>query len=228
MCGRYALFSRPHAVALQFGLAHEPEFEARYNIPPGSPILVVRAEASHARSALSLQWGLVPAWAGADAIGHPLVNARAEHIGEKPAFRAAFRHRRCIVPANGFFEWKTTEHRKQAYYVRPRDDSLFGIAGIYEYREASGIRIGSCALITTQANRLMASLHERMPAILRVEDYAHWLDPDHPEPDALLGALRPLPSNRMTFHAVPARVNDTKHDDAALIAPAGTAPDELF
>lgn len=230
MCGRYALHSHPHVIALQFGLAHEPEYAPSYNIAPGTPILVVRGEATHARSAAMLQWGLIPAWAKEPSIGQHMINARAEHVAEKPAFRAAFRRRRCIVPADGFYEWKAIGGRKQPYYVRPRASELFGLAGLYEYwRDPEGL-IGSCTLITTRANASMAPIHDRMPAILGVEDYAHWLDPDHPDPASLLQALRPIPVGKMMAYPVSTRVNSVKNDDSRLLDPIDpvASDDELF
>lgn len=228
MCDRYALHSHPHAVALQFGLAHEPDYAPRYNVAPGAPVFVVRGEASHARSGALLHWGLIPAWAKERSIGRHLTKAQAEHVAEKPAFRSAFRSRRCIVPADGFYEWHAAGGRRQAYYVRPREHALFGLAGLYEHWQGPAGVIASCALITTRANALLAPIHERMPAILRIEDYAHWLDPDHPEPLSLLGALRPAPAESMLAYPVGPRVNDANNDDAGLIEPAAAADGELF
>lgn len=231
MCGRYALHSHPHVVALQFGLAHEPAFSPRYNISPGTPALVVRADATHARRAALLQWGLIPSWAKEPSIGHHLINARAEHVADKPAFRSAFRHRRCIVPANGFYEWKATGGHRQPYYVRPLEQELFGLAGLFEHWQGPTGLVGTCTIITTQANSMMAPIHDRMPAILSIEDYAHWLDPDHPDPSSLLRALRPHACAKMLAYPVNPRVNSVKHDDARLVEPctAGSSNgDELF
>jgi len=211
-------------VELQFGLAHAPAFDPRYNIAPGTPILAVRADASHARSGSFLDWGLIPSWAKDPAIGHRLINARAEQVAEKPAFRSAFRRRRCIIPADGFYEWQATGGRKQPYYIRPRENELFGFAGLYEHWKGPDGVVGSCTVITTAANALMRPLHDRMPAILEVGDYAHWLDPDNPDPDALVAMLRPAASERMTAHPVSLRVNSVRNDDADLIAEGGRGP----
>lgn len=231
MCGRYALHSHPHVVALQFGLAHEPEYAPRYNIAPGTPVLAICGDATQARRAALLHWGLIPSWAKDASIGHHMINARAEHVAEKPAFRSAFRRRRCIIPADGFYEWRGSAGRKQPYYVRSREHGLFGLAGLYEHWRGPNGPVASCTIITTAANALMAPLHDRMPAILDVADYAHWLDPNHPEPTALLPALRPAPVEKMTAYAVGLRVNSVKNDDARLIEPAPATPtteDELF
>ena len=219
MCGRFSLYSNPHVVGLQFGLAHTPEFSPRYNVAPGTPILAVRADDRHARQGVLLQWGLIPSWAKDPSIGHRMINARAEHIAEKPAFRSALRRRRCIIPADGFYEWQAAGSRKQPYYVRSREHELFGFAGLYEFWKGPEGLIGSCTVITTEANALMRPLHDRMPVILDAGDYAHWLDPDNPDPEALVAVLRPAPAERMVAHPVSVRVNSVRNDDADLIEP---------
>jgi putative SOS response-associated peptidase YedK len=219
MCGRFSLHSNPHVVGLQFGLTHVPEYVARYNVAPGKPILAVRADERHGRIGVLLRWGLVPSWAKDPSIGHRMINARAEHIAEKPAFRSALRRRRCIVPADGFYEWRAAGARKQPYYVRPREQELFGFAGLYEYWKGPEGVVGSCTVITTEANALMRPLHDRMPAILDAADYAHWLDGDHPDPEALVAVLRPAPAERMIAYPVGLQVNNVRNDDPSLIEP---------
>jgi putative SOS response-associated peptidase YedK len=226
MCGRYALHSNPHVVALQFGLAHPPQIEARYNIAPGTPVLAVLADASHARNGVLLNWGLIPSWAKDPTIGNRLINARAETLAEKPSFRAAFRRRRCIVPANGYYEWMPTGGRKQPYFIRPNGDELFGFAGLYEHWKGSDGPVDSCTIITTDANELTRTIHARMPVILPVEAYAHWLDADNPDPTALTSLLRPAPSDRMTAYPVSLRVNNVKNEGPTLIATE--APQQLI
>lgn len=195
MCGRYALHANPEVVRLQFGLAAVPEFAPRYNVCPGTPILAVRG--APARAAL-LAWGGKPP------------NARGETLAEKPMFAAAFRGFRCLVPASGFYEWKSVSGRKQPYYVSPRENPLFGLAGIVVLWKGER----SIALITTAPNELMRGIHERMPVILAKEDYAAWLDPANGDASAF---LRPYPAERMRAHPVSPRVNRPEHDDAALI-----------
>jgi putative SOS response-associated peptidase YedK len=219
MCGRYSLHSNPHVVALQFGLHHPPEYEARYNVAPGTPVLAVRADSSHARSGTWLRWGLIPAWAKDPGIGNRLINARAETVIDKPSFRTAFQRRRCIIPANGYYEWTPAGGRKQPYYIRPRDDELFGFAGLYERWNGADRPVESCTIITTDANALTRPLHARMPVILPVEAYAHWLDPENPDLDALAALLKPAPDERMQVYPVGMRVNNVKNDDSALIEP---------
>ncbi|HZM36133.1 MAG TPA: SOS response-associated peptidase [Burkholderiales bacterium] len=191
MCGRYALHASPEVVRLQFGLASVPDFAPRYNVCPGTDILAVRAA-----GARLLPWGRI-------------ANARAETLAEKPIFAGAFRRFRCLVPASGFYEWKSAAGRKQPYYVRPADAPLFGLAGIVLLWRGER----SVSLITTTPNELMRSIHDRMPVIVTPEDYADWLGPGL---DAS-GMLRSYPADRMTAHAVSARVNRPEQDDAALI-----------
>jgi putative SOS response-associated peptidase YedK len=219
MCGRYSLHASPGVIALQFGLGQPVGFTPRYNIPPGTEVLAVHVGPRDTRAGELLRWGLIPSWAKDPSIGNRMNNARAETITEKPSFRSAFRRRRCILPANGFFEWKTVAGRKQPYYIRPRGDELFGFAALYEHWDGPAGRINSCAVITTAPNELMREIHDRMPVILPVEAYAHWLDPVSPDPGALLNLLVPCPAEKMTAFAVDPRVNNVRNEDAALIEP---------
>jgi putative SOS response-associated peptidase YedK len=231
MCGRFALHSNPHVVGLQFGLAVVPAYLPRYNVAPGTPILAIRADDRQARTAIFLRWGLIPSWSRDPAIGYRLINARAEQLAAKPAFRNALRRRRCLIPADGFFEWQPAGGRKQPYFVRPREDELFAFAGLYEFWQGPEGTVASCSVITTEANALMRPLHDRMPAILTPADYAHWLDPDHPDLDSLAAVLRPADPARMQAYPVPLAVNNVRNDDASLIEPAGESqpqPDRLL
>ena len=219
MCGRYSLHSNPHVVALQFGLAHAPEYEARYNVAPGTPVLAVRTDSNRARVGRLLHWGLIPSWAKEPGIGNRLINARAETVIEKPSFRTAFQRRRCIIPADGYYEWASVGGRKQPYYVRARGDELFGFAGLYDRWSGAGggKPIDSCTIVTTEANPLTRPVHARMPVILPVEAYAHWLDPDNSDLDALAALLKPAPDDRMSIHPVSLRVNNVRNEGPVLI-----------
>jgi putative SOS response-associated peptidase YedK len=219
MCGRYALHAHPEVVALQFGLDAAPELEAHYNICPGTGIIAVRTGERSGRRAQLHRWGLIPAWAKDPAIGNKLANARAESIGERPAFREAFRLRRCLVPASGFYEWQSVAGRKQPYYLSPADGALFGLAGIAEEWQGPQQSLRSVALITTAPNELMRGIHDRMPVIVAPEHYGAWLDPAQRDPRALRPLLRAYPAERMRAHPVSARVNTPRHDDAQLIEP---------
>ena len=168
MCGRFALFTSPEALARLFGVAEAPALEPRYNIAPTQNIAAVRiAPEGKAREWALLRWGLVPFWAADPRIGSRLINARSETAAEKPAFRHAFRLRRCLVPADGFYEWQRLARERRPYFIRLRERETFAIAGLWEeWRGPEGVAIASCTLLTTEANALMRPLHDRMPAIL--------------------------------------------------------------
>lgn len=175
MCGRYALTSPPAVLAERFHLLWTPEFEPHYNIAPSQTIPVVR-ETGQGREMALLRWGLIPSWAKEASIGMKLVNARGETLADKPAFRSAYRQRRCLIPADAFYEWKAIAGRKQPYCIRMRDGGPFGMAGLWErWKAPDGQTVESCAIVTVDANALIAELHERMPLILAPDDYDAWL-----------------------------------------------------
>jgi putative SOS response-associated peptidase YedK len=210
MCGRYALHSHPDVLALQFKLASAPETQARYNIHPSNDILIVRQDARRGRQWDRYRWGLVPGWAKDPGIGNRLANARGETIAERPAFKAAFRQWRCLVPANGFYEWETTRRGKQPYYIRPTGDELFGLAGITELWND----LRTVCLITINANELMRGIHDRMPVIVPLQDYDAWLDPRN---HAAGQFIRPYPAHLMRTHPVGKAVSDPANEGAGLI-----------
>jgi len=220
MCGRYALHANPEVVALQFGLEGSPEFRLSYNVRPGNEVLVVQRKREIKRAAALCRWGLIPYWAKSASIGNKLANARAEGIEEKPAFRDAFQWR-CLVPASGYYEWRSAAGRKQPWYMQPVDAPLFGLAGITALW--NGLR--TVALITTLPNALTETIHERMPLIIAPEDYAAWLDPANAGAKAL---LRPYPAARMRSHPVSERVNSPDEDDAELAAQAAPRQRDLL
>lgn len=218
MCGRYELHAHPAAIALAFGLEHPPQLRARYNIAPTQDVPVVRLSPAGAREIVQVRWGLVPRWAKDPSIGQRMINARGETVASKPAFRNAFRRHRCLVPANGFYEWMAgSDGRKQPLWIGMRDGGLFGFAGLLErWLDPDGHPLDSCTILTTQANALIARLHDRMPVIVAPDDYARWLDPDDPAPSEL---VKPYDPARMRFHPVSTRVNSVRHDDASCIEP---------
>ena len=222
MCGRFALHANPDVIALQFGLGMVPDVKARYNIPPSSNILIVREDREKGRIADKYKWGLIPGWAKDPSIGNKLANARGETVAEKPSFRAAFKRWRCLVPASGFYEWKTVAGKKYPYYIRPAGDELFSFAGITELWKGPEGPVHTVSLITTGTglNEVMREIHDRMPFIVPVEDYAAWLDPTNVDVEALKGLIRSYPAGRMRAHPVSTRVNAPKNDDGELIAPA--------
>jgi putative SOS response-associated peptidase YedK len=215
MCGRYALHASPEVVALQFGLS-QIEFQPSYNIRPGTDISVVRENRDGERVAARHRWGLVPHWAKDPAIGGKLANARGETIAERPAFRDAFRSRRVLVPASGFYEWHSARGRKSPWYLRPLDAPLFALAGVASYWKG----LYSVSLITTGPNEVMRPIHDRMPVLISPADYAAWLD--RKRQADLMGFIKPYPADRMAAHAVSPRVNRPENDDPALIEPVPT------
>jgi putative SOS response-associated peptidase YedK len=218
MCGRFTLRAPASVVAEQFALFEVPPFAPRFNIAPSQPVPVVRL--ARGRELVWLRWGLIPAWAKDPAIGNRLINARAETVAEKPAFRAALRRRRCLVAADGFYEWQRTGKRKQPYFIRLRDDRPFAFAGLWESWEApDSSQIESCTLLTTEPNELMRPIHDRMPVILPADGYRVWLDPAMEKPERLLPLFRPYPAEEMTAEPVSTFVNSPAHEGPECIAP---------
>lgn len=203
MCGRFALHAHPDVIKLQFGLVALPAFEARYNIAPTLPVLIVRQD-----GAATVRWGLVPHWAKDASMGARMNNARAETVAEKPAFRDAYRRRRCLIPASGFYEWKSEFGLRQPYYIHPAQDEPFAFAGLWEqWRE-----LQTCTVITTNANAKMAAVHDRMPVIVARDDYAAWLAGKE-------GLLVPCPDSGIAIRRVSRAVNNARNDFPELIEP---------
>jgi putative SOS response-associated peptidase YedK len=227
MCGRFTLRAPASVIAEQFALFEMPPFTPSFNIAPTQPVAAVRAardQPDHGRELVWLHWGLIPSWAKDRKIGNRMINARSETAAEKPAFRAALKRRRCLVVADGFYEWKRTGRRKQPYFIRMHDDRPFAFAGLWEHWEGDeNSYVESCALLTTEPNDLMEPIHNRMPVILSPEHYDQWLDPSEQSGDTLTPLLRPFPSNEMVAYAVSTHVNSPTNDDPTCIQRA-----ELF
>lgn len=218
MCGRYSLATPMSRVADVFEAEAGPELAPRYNVAPTQEAPVVRAAKGVRRIELR-RWGLVPAWADDPRIGSRCINARAETVAAKPAFRDAFRRGRCLVPADGFYEWQALERRKQPFHVRRGDGGVFAMAGLAErWHRGAPDEIASFAIVTTDANATMAPIHARMPVILAPEDWAAWLDPETP-PARLRALLRPAPESALEAVPVSTAVNDPKHDDPRCVQP---------
>jgi putative SOS response-associated peptidase YedK len=200
-------------------LADTPLFDARYNIAPTQPVAVVRAT-SAGRELAWLRWGLIPSWATDPAIGNKLINARAETVSEKPSFRSAFKQRRCLIPASGFYEWqKVSAGRKQPHFIRPRDGGLFSFAGLWErWNDPQGEMIETFTILTTGANDVMRPLHERMPVIIDPAADALWLDPGT-EAVTLHSLLMPYPGERMEAFPINPWVSDPKHEGPRCLEP---------
>jgi len=181
---------------------------------------VARNTPEGGRELAALKWGLVPAWSDEPKTEYSTINARAETVAQKPAFRSAFRHRRCLIATDGFYEWHPQpDGHKQPYFISLKDHAPFAFAGIWEHWERDGKTLDSCSIIITAANSLMQPIHERMPVILPPERYDHWMDPSVSEPETLLPLLTPYPAERMTMHKVKTTVNSPRNEGPDLIEP---------
>jgi putative SOS response-associated peptidase YedK len=219
MCGRFNLRTNPRAVATLFGLPTVPELAPRYNIAPSQPVAVVGLKpGGQARGLAMMKWGLVPRWAKSDDGPKP-INARAESLLQRPTFRDSFRQRRCLVPASGFYEWQKTGGRKQPFHIRRRDGAPLAFAGLWDRWEGPDGPLLTCCIVTTAANDLVKTLHDRMPAIIGSEDYGHWLDPAA-RPDELLPLLHPCPGDVLEAVPVGAAVNNPRNDGPECLEPA--------
>jgi putative SOS response-associated peptidase YedK len=221
MCGRFTLRQSRQEIARAFVLLAAADHEPRYNIAPSQMIAAVRAAtsagAASERELVHLHWGLIPRWADDPAIGNRLINARAETIDTKPAFREAFRQRRCLVVADGFFEWQKEARRKQPFHIRLGGQQLFALAGVWERWQQADRAIESCAIITTTANRLVGRLHDRMPVILDPADYDLWLDPAVGEVERLKPLLRPCADDLLEMVPVHPRMNSPAREGAECV-----------
>jgi putative SOS response-associated peptidase YedK len=222
MCGRYVLKRKDlEALMAQLGVKDPREFVSRYNIAPTTVVPAIRIrQHTGDREAVGLQWGLVPFWSKDATAGARLANARAEGIAAKPSFRAAFRHRRCLVPASGFYEWQTVGKQKFPWYFQLRDESPLILAGLWEHwRGADGVELETCSLITTTANSVVGALHDRMPVVLRGTAIETWLDPATEDPTRLEPLLAPLPGELMQATPVSPRMNNVRHESPDCIDP---------
>ena len=214
MCGRYVLASPGEVIAGHFGLSAVPVYPPRYNIAPTMAALVVRETPAGEREAAMLRWGLIPSWAKDPAIGSRMFNARAEGLPDRPAFRAAFRRRRCLVPADGFYEWHPVAGgRKQPYFIRLASGAPLALAGLWEeWRGPQGDAIATFTVVTTAANEALRALHDRMPVVVAPADHDEWLS--SPNPSALLAPWAGAP---FELRPVGARVNSARNDSPDLL-----------
>jgi len=220
MCGRFSLGATIRVGQL-FNLPDWPDVSPRYNIAPSQdvPAVVHLRETAH-RQFRPLRWGLVPSWSKDRTIGARLINARAETVVTRPAFRGLLRERRCLVLADGFYEWQQQDRRKQPWYVRMRDGRPFAFAGLWDrWHSAADDQLETCTIVTTEPNALVSGLHNRMPVILSPTDYDLWLDPGFQEVERLTAVLRPYPPDDMTAYPVSTRVNNAAYDDPECVAP---------
>ena len=217
MCGRFVLFSDLKHIQLAFDLADtDVKLEPSYNIAPTHQVATVVQRAG-SKSLELMRWGLIPAWAKDDKIGAKLINARAETVAEKPSFNRALVKRRCLVVADGFYEWRKEGTRKTPMFIRLKSGELLGFAGLYEtWQSPAGETLTSCAIITTAANELMQSIHERMPAILSKRDQRAWLDPANQDVSKLVALLKPSPAELQAYEVAPL-VNSSRNNSAECI-----------
>jgi putative SOS response-associated peptidase YedK len=226
MCCRFLLLQQHYRdILARLGIAAPAEFLSRYNIAPGSDIPVVRTKPHTTKNEITaLRWGLVPSWSKSDD-GTQLVNARAETLAAKPSFRDAFRSRRCIIPASGFYEWENLGRAKKPWLFRRRDEQPFGLAGLWEsWRGPDGALLETCAVITTEPNDLMRPIHHRMPVMLAPEEFEPWLDARTTESEKLLPLLRTPLSAAMSALAVSSHVSNVRHEGPECLAPAVADP----
>lgn len=219
MCGRYTLRTPPAELAEFFGLFREPDVRPRYNIAPTQSVLAIRFdENATPREPVLLRWGLIPSWADDAKIGSRMINARADTVATKPAFRAAFKRRRCLVAADGYYEWKQLDDGKQPYLIGRTAGGPMAFAGLWESWTKGEEPIESCTIITTDANEAIGAIHDRMPVILPPEEYDRWLDPQS-DAQELGGLLAPYPLDDLAARPVSRTVNNPRNDSAACIEP---------
>lgn len=223
MCGRFTLAIDAARLAEHFALPEVPDLRPRYNIAPTQTVPVVRA-AEHepgtggGRRLDGMRWGLVPSWADDPKIGNRLINARSETAASKPAFRSAFRRRRCLVPADGFFEWRAERGTKQPYWIHREDGAPFAMAGLWEiWNEPDGGELRTFTILTTEPNELVARLHDRMPVLLQPADYGRWLDVSLDLESGLAELFAPYPAELLAAHRVDRKVNSPANDSPDCI-----------
>ena len=220
MCGRYTSHLPPDAIRRAFQVQQMPNFPPSWNVAPTQSVPVVRLNQEQSRELVLMRWGLIPYWSKDRKLAYKLINARAESVETSASFREAFRRRHCLVVADGFYEWKTIEGKKQPYHFRLKSGEPFGFAGLWEtwYDRGSEERIESCTIVTTDANELVAPIHNRMPVILGPEQFEGWLDPA-----GGTDLLTPCPGDWLECFPVDPRVGNVKHNDADLIARLNSA-----
>ena len=217
MCGRFAFFSPREAVTELFGVDAPLEFQPRYNITPSQHVVAIRSDDEGRPALVMLRWGLIPSWAKDAKIGQRLINARAETVHEKPSFRAAFKRRRCVILADGFYEWRKTTDGKQPYFIAAKDRAPFAMAGLWERWSRQGEPVETCTIITMAANPVMQPLHARMPVILPTPDALDWVSPEERDVSELRKEIAAGANPDLTYWTVSRDVNNPRNDAADLI-----------
>ena len=222
MCSRYSLTSPAEAVRSYFAVGGSDSFPPRYNIAPTQPVPIVREALAGGRELVLVRWGLIPGWVKDPREFTTLINARAESVVEKPSFRAAMRYRRCLVPADGFYEWTGGAGRKQPHLIRPKAGGPMALAGLWEHWQGSdGSEIETMAIVTTAANGTVGAIHDRMPVILPPERFEAWLNVRDVAAKEAAGFLRPAPNDLLELFAVNKALGNSRHDGPELQRPAG-------
>ncbi len=223
MCGRYSITTPVEAMRLAFDFEGSPNLAPRYNVAPTQSVPVVRAAEPGGRVLVTMHWGLVPHWAKERTMAAKMINAQAESVARKPAYRQAFARRRCLVPADGFYEWMAQEGGKQPYRIARADGAVFAFAGLWErWQEPGAGVLESCTIVTTMASPELRPIHARMPVILAPEAYAPWLEADAKrDADRLAALMAPRPTPELTATRVSTRVNNVRNDDPDCLTPLG-------
>ena len=220
MCSRYSLTSPPEAVRAYFGYSDTPNFPARFNVAPTQAIAVVALDREGVRRFRLMRWGLLPPFVEDPKQFPTLINARSEEALEKPSFRHAMRFRRCLVPADGFYEWTGPKGKRRPFLLRPREARQIAFAGIYErWQDGKGGEIDTVAILTCPANRTIGSLHDRMPVVLRLEHYAAWLDVKGTPAETAASLLQPAPDELLDTIEMHPKINDSKRDEPGIQEP---------
>jgi putative SOS response-associated peptidase YedK len=222
MCGRFTLHTSESRIREAFNLEHSAPLglKPRYNIAPSQQVPMVRDTESGLEMVMA-KWGLIPHWSKEAKTKYSTINARIESVAEKPTYRTAFKHRRCLIPADGFYEWKVVDGRKIPHHIRMRDGDVFAMAGLWDRWECEGVCLESCSIIVMPANDVMQSLHERMPAIIAPAHYDLWLDARVTDKAEIMSYLNSEPSSQLVTYPISPWVNSPKHDDERCMQPAG-------
>ena len=218
MCGRLALYTPAEDLAQWLDADMRLELTPHYNLAPDQNLAGCRLDNDGRRELVALHWGLVPHWSKGPDSRYSMINARADTVEQKPAYREPFRHKRCLIPANGFFEWQRSEHGKQPYYFHLQQDTPLAFAGLWDRWQGEDRTINSATIIVTEANELMRPIHDRMPVILSPDQWQQWLDPDQ-SLDDLKAMLRPYTGNDLTCYPVSKTVNNARNDRSELLQP---------
>lgn len=226
MCGRYLFTSPPEAARDAFGADIRVNFPPRWNIAPTQPIAIIRLNGKHAREFALVRWGFIPSWAKKDYFDkmgtRPLINARGETVAEKPTFRSAFKRRRCLVPADGFYEWRPEQGARQPYLLQPAAGGLFAFGGVWETaHDPDGGEIDTAAILTVEAGPDVSTLHNREPVVIQPTNYRVWLEADETDSAIAQAMIAPAPPGWWTYRPVSKAVNNTRNEGEALAAEIG-------